>query len=569
MQICHRLRPNPILSTKPDNGFFSIEILGNFISLMKKALIYLLTLLTSAFTSHAQVNLTSSNLPLVIITTPQGQGIVNEPKITAAMKIIHHGNGRRNAPGDPGNVYDGVVGIELRGRHSSSLPQKPYGFETRDPYGENLNAPLLGMPEENDWILTANYNDKTFLRNLLAFEIFRKMGHYAPRTRYCEVILNGSYDGIYLLSEKIKQDNNRVDIAKLDPDENSGDDLTGGYIFSTDYYTDSDSWLSDYSPVNKPGARVHFVYCDPKPDELSAVQKTYLRNYVNSFESVLYSRDFADKRKGYNTYLDVNSFVDYFILGELTRNVDAYKKSRFFYKDKDSDGGLIHSGPPWDYDWAWKDITENCIHFNQTDGSGWAYRINECSAWPVPPSWEVRLMQDKDFSSRIHDRWFSLRKTILSEKSLHHVIDSVALLLDEAQKRHFTRWDILGRNVGTPEYGEQPDSYTGEIVKFKSWIARRLAWLDANMVGNPDPGNGLNTFYKVYPIPAGDQLNIESDKILISMEIYSVTGTRIRQITHGGANLATVNVSFLDPGLYIIRMRFASGEVVSCKFLKQ
>ncbi len=546
-----------------------IKNLGNFIRLMKKPLLYLLTLFFSGFLAQAQVNLTSTNLPLVIITTLGGQNIVNEPKITAEMKIIHNGGEQRNSPEDAGNIYDGTVGIEIRGRHSSSLPQKPYGFETRDIYGENLNVPLLGMPEENDWILTANYNDKTFLRNELAFEIFRKMGHYAPGTRYCEVVLNGRYDGIYLLCEKIKQDKNRVDIAKLNPDENSGDDLTGGYIFSTDYYTDDDSWLSDYSPVNKPGARVHFVYCDPKPEELSPVQKTYLRDHVNLFESVLYSKNFADIRSGYNIYLDVNSFVDYFIISELTRNVDAYKKSRFFYKDKDSDGGLIHSGPPWDYDWAWKDITENCIHFNQSDGSGWAYRINECGAWPVPPSWEVRLMQDKAFSSKIYNRWFSLRKTILSEEFLHHSIDSVALLLDEAQERHFTRWDILGRNVGTPEYGEQPDSYAGEIVKFKSWIARRLAWLDANMMGEPDPGNGTNTFYKIYPIPAGNQLTIESEKILTSLELYSVTGTKIMQKKLSGGNLVMVDVSFLDPGLYILRMRFASGEVVSRKFVKQ
>jgi len=536
---------------------------------MKKPPVYLLTLLLTAITAQSQVNLTSSNLPLVIITTPGGQSIVNEPKITASMKIIYNGAGQRNTSADPGNVYDGVVGIEIRGRHSSTLPQKPYGFETRDINGGNLNVSLLGMPEENDWILTANYNDKTFLRNLLAFEIFRKMGHYAPGTRYCEVILNGSYDGIYLLCEKIKQDKNRVDIAKLNPDENSGDDLTGGYIFSTDYYTASDSWLSDHSPVNKPGARVHYVYCDPKPDVLSEIQKAYLKDHVNSFEDVLYDRYFDDRHKGYNKYIDVNSFVDYFILSELTRNIDAYKKSRFFYKDKASDGGLIHSGPPWDFDWAWKDIKENCTHFSQSAGSGWAYRINECGAWPVPPSWEVRLIQDKNFSGRVYNRWFSLRKTILAEEYLHHLIDSAALLLDEAQERHFTRWDILGRNVGTPEYGEQPESYAGEIVKFKTWIARRLKWLDANMVGKPGTGNGDIAFYRIYPVPADGQLNIESEKIFTGLELYSVTGARLRQITHCSANQITVDISGLESGLYIIRIRFASGEVVSRKFVKQ
>lgn len=565
----NRNPPLPLFFKGKGRDRVKIKNLGNFISLMKNALLFLSVLAFTCRLLVAQVDLTSTNLPLIIIKTTDGQRIVNEPKITAEIKIIHNGCKQRNTPEDAGNIYDGIVGIEIRGRHSSSLPQKPYGFETRDEYGENLNVSLLEMPEENDWILTANYNDKTFLRNELAFDIFRKMGHYAPLSRYCEVILNGRYDGIYLLCEKIKQDRNRVDIAKLNPDENSGDDLTGGYIFSTDYYTDDDSWLSNHSPINKPGARVHFVYCDPKPEELSPVQKIYLRDHVNLFESVLYSKVFADKRSGYHKYLDVNSFVDYFIISELTRNVDAYKKSRFFYKDKDSDGGLIHSGPPWDYDWAWKDITENCIHFNQSDGSGWAYRINECGAWPVPPSWEVRLMQDKEFSGRIYKRYFSLRLTILSEEFLHHVIDSVALLLDEAQERHFTRWDILGRNVGTPEYGEQPDSYSGEIVKFKTWIARRLAWLDANMPGKPDTSNVPATFYRIYPVPASGQLNIESEKILISMEIYSVTGTRIKQINNGGRNPAVVDVSLLDPGLYIIRMKFASGEVVSRKFVKQ
>jgi hypothetical protein len=184
------------------------------------------------------------------------------------MKIIHNGSGQINNITDPGNIYSGKVGIEIRGRYSASLPQKPYGFETRDDAGNNLNVQILDMPEENDWILTANYNDKAFLRNYLAFDIFRKMGHYAPRTLFCEVVVNGQYQGIYLLGEKIKQDKNRVDITELNPDENTGDELTGGYIFVNDYYTESDSWLSKYSPLNRPGGDVYFVYYDPEPDQL-------------------------------------------------------------------------------------------------------------------------------------------------------------------------------------------------------------------------------------------------------------------------------------------------------------
>ncbi|MDZ7604017.1 MAG: CotH kinase family protein [Cyclobacteriaceae bacterium] len=133
--------------------------------------------------------------------------------------------------------------------YSASLPQKPYGIETRDQAGMNLSVPLFHMPAENDWILLANYNDKVFMRNSLAFQLFREMGHYAPRTMFCEAIVNGQYQGIYVFTEKIKRDKGRVDIAALNPDENSGDDATGGYIFKIDYYDGSNSWQSTFPPM--------------------------------------------------------------------------------------------------------------------------------------------------------------------------------------------------------------------------------------------------------------------------------------------------------------------------------
>lgn len=535
---------------------------------MKKDLIIFLVLLAGSFISaYSQL---TSNLPVVVINTPGGADIPDEPKITADMKIIFNGEGQTNDVNDPGNIYSGKAGIEIRGRYSASLPQKPYGFETRDDAGNNLNVPVLNMPEENDWILTANYNDKVFLRNVLAFELFRKMGHYAPRTAHCEVVLNGEYQGIYLLGEKIKQDKNRVDIARLNPDENSGDDLTGGYIFVNDYYDASNSWMSNYSPLNRPGTKVYFVYYDPDPDDLTTTQKNYLKGFADSFERILYSAGFQDRATGYRAYLDVNSFVDYFILGELSRNVDAYKKSRFYYKDKDSNGGLIHSGPPWDYDWAWKDITENCIHFNQTDGSGWAYRVNDCNNWPVPPSWEVRLLQDDAFANRIHNRYFALRNTILSETNLYHFIDSVALLLDEAQKRHYQKWDILGINVGTPEYGEQPETFSGEIEKFKNWIARRLTWLDTNMVGEPTLiEDHRQAIYRIFPNPATDYLHIESDGLIESVTIYTVAGYPVLEKHNYGDYSLSTEISQLKPGLYIARICFRAGEVVSQRFVKK
>ncbi len=511
----------------------------------------------------------SSNLPVVIIATKDGESIPDEPKITADMKIIWNGEGNRNNLTDPGNIYSGKVGIEIRGRYSATLPQKPYGFETRDSAGNNNNVPLLGMPVENDWVLTANYNDKTFLRSFLAFDIFRKMGHYATRSRYCEVVLNDDYQGIYLLGEKIKQDDNRVHIAKLKPDENSGDDLTGGYIFKNDYYTSSDSWVSNYSPLNKPGSDVYFVYYDPKPDVMSATQKKYLKDYVDAFESNLYGSDFKNNSTGYRAYLDVGSFVDYFILGEVARNVDAYKKSRFYFKDKNSNSRLIHSGPPWDYDWAWKDITEDCIQFDQTDGSGWAYKVNECDNWPVAPSWEVRLLQDDNFANRIHDRYFELRLDVLSQSHLFNVIDSVAALIDEAQQRHYNKWKILGINVGTPEYGDQPLTYAGEIEKFKCWITRRLNWLDANMLGkSSEGGNEYHAILRIFPNPASEHLTIESDTIITRIEIFNIMGSEVMVNATRIYYSTSFDISGLVPGLYFIKLHFSDGEILTRQFLK-
>jgi hypothetical protein len=520
----------------------------------------------------APIDFVSSNLPIVIITTEQGAAIKDEPKITADMKIIYHGDEKRNYVTDSGNIYSGKIGIEIRGAYSASLPQKPYGFETRDQAGNNINVPLLGMPSENDWVLLANYNDKTFLRNVLAFDIFHKMGNYSTRMRFCEVVLNNEYQGIYLLGEKIKQDSGRVNIAKLKSEDNYGDDVTGGYIIKTDYFTPTDSWKSNFSPVNKPGAKVYFVYHDPKPEDLTERQKTYIQDFINTLEITLYNPSFKAPVFGYKSFIDTKSFADYFILGEVSRNVDTYKKSRYFYKNKDSRDGLLHSGSSWDFDWAWRDLTENCLHFNKTDGSGWAYRVNECDAWPVPPSWEVRMLQDREFADLIHSRYFELRKNILSKTEIENTIDSVASLLDEAQTRHFQKWKILGINTGTPESCFQPATYSGVIAQFKSWIDTRLTWLDANMIGgivsvkkNPE----VQIKCRVFPNPVSNILYIESDKEINCMIIYDIKAMIVKELTDVcDFNLST-DLTGLKPGIYLVRIAFSNGEIAVTRIVKR
>jgi hypothetical protein len=510
------------------------------------------------------------DIPLVIVDVNGGFPVPDEPKIRAHMKLIDHGPGNLNYASDSGNIFDGRIGIEIRGAYSASLPQKPYGFETRNEQGENLNVSLLGMPEENDWILLANYNDKSFLRNALAGQIFRDMGHYAPRTRHCEVFVNNNYKGIYVLTEKIKRDNGRVDIARLQTTENHGDDVTGGYIFKTDYYSDEDSWISNYPPFHKPDASVHFVYYYPKPDVITEQQKSYLQDYVYAFEEVLHGPGFNNPSTGYAAYIDVKSFRDYFILSEVSRNVDAYKKSRYFFKDKESKGGKIHSGPPWDYDWAWKNIWD-CYMFQNTDGSGWAYQVNDCDVWPTPPVYMTRLLQDEHFANNLKQRYLSLRQTTLSTEYLFSYIDSVTNYLKEAQKRHYAQWDILGENVGAPEVDYIPTTFNSEIGKLKNWIETRLNWLDANMPGDAAGPLGEPDKYDIalwlFPNPSSDHVFIESNYSISSIELIQVSGTRVLLIQDISSNSFRISVSDLQPGLYLMHITSAGGERITRKLI--
>lgn len=510
------------------------------------------------------------DIPIIVIETNGGFPIPDEPKMKAHLKVVDHGRNQLNFIADSGNIYDGNSGIEIRGRYSSTLPQKPYGFETRNEASENLNVSLLGMPEENDWILLANYNDKSFLRNSLAGQIFRDMGHYAPRTRHCELIVNGSYDGIYVLTEKIKRDKNRVDIARLEETENFGDNVTGGYIFKTDYYSSEDSWTSAYPPFHKPGATVHFVFEYPDPHIITENQKAYLQDYVDSFEEVLHGPAFKDPVSGYAAFIDVSSFRDYFILSEVSRNVDAYKKSRFLFKDKESKGGKIHSGPAWDFDWAWKDIWD-CHMFTNTDGSGWAYQVNDCDVWPTPPVYMTRLLQDPHFANNLKKRYQTLRTTILSTESIFSYIDSVSTYLNEAQKRHYTRWDILGENVGAPEVGYIPTTFNAEMGKFKTWIETRLSWLDSNMPGNADGPLGADgqqeITLRLFPNPTSELVYIESNQAIMRIEILQVSGTRMLLNQNINALSSGINVSALPPGLYLVQIFLDNGERLSRKLV--
>lgn len=500
----------------------------------------------------------STNVPLIIIDTGD-KPIPDEPKIDCRIKIISNPSGI-NQPTDAATDYDGIAGIEIRGSSSKHYPQKPYLFETRDENGENLNISILGMPEENDWILLSNYNDKSFMRNILGYKLFQQLGHYAPRAKIVEVFVNKMYQGIYILTEKIKQDKNRVDIAKLLPEDTEGEELTGGYIFKIDYQGESDYWKSPYSPIDHPDYTVRFVYHDPDAEELNARQKFYLRNYVTSFESALYGNDYKDALNGYPNFIDVGSFIDYFIVSEISRNNDGFKKSRYFHKNKN---GKITAGPVWDFDWAWKNVDE-CFIFKATNGSGWAYKVNDCNPWVKSPGWMIKLFEDANLKKRTNCRYYEVRENILTDEYIFGLIDSIYQITQKPQEFHFKKWKTLGKNVGTPEIDEQPETYLGEVEKLKNWIEIRLNWLDENMPGTCDgeiPADlTVGKSFLVYPNPVENELNIVSNNTMQTIQLFNLTGRIFYSNNSIFKKWQKIDISDLTPGMYLVKIADVEGK---------
>jgi hypothetical protein len=519
------------------------------------------------------VKLDSSELPIVMINS-LSQPIPENTKINCLMDIKYNGAGSITHVSDPSNIYSGHIGIEIRGASSSSYPQKPYNLETRDAAGANLDVSLLGMPAENDWVLLSHFNDRSLLKNLLGYKLFEEMGNYSVRAQLCEVLLDSAYRGIYLIGEKVKRDSGRVDIAKLTAADTTGDDLTGGYILQQNYWNASNSFLSNYSPIDHPTFPVHFVYEYPAWDEILPAQKTYIAAFVDSLETALYSTDFANPVTGYRKYLDVPSFIDYFIVNEVSRNNDGFKKSVFFHKDKFSNGGKLKAGPVWDFDWAWKSIA-GCSIFEGYDGSGWAHHINDCFTDNYSTGWYIRLQQDSTFNNELRCAYENYRATVLDTAYLFAYIDSMGTLVNNAKERHFQKWPLLGKSGPAPDYGPVATTYAGELDSLKSWITKRLAWLDANIPGYCAPVGTVRPSVTqeviCHPNPANDHLMVSyslSAAAQVEVRLYNYLGEEVLAVEQtteaAGAHSLRLDTAPLAAGVYILQLR-RGAEVVNKK----
>ncbi len=443
------------------------------------------------------VEIGSSEIPYLVIET-KGVGILNEPKIPAELKVYVNKT-------EIQNVH---IGIEFRGSTSFRLSdKKSYGIETWDETGNDMDVEFFDFPMEEDFILMGQIVnledhyifDRTMMYHSFGYQLSRKIGRYASRTKFVELEINGTYQGVYVFMEKLKRDKNRINIEALNKSDTNPDSISGGYILKIDKTAGGDvaidqpleyfehnweddarysadiSFRSDYDiygniltfePYGPPYhskqyLETYFLYEYPKATNITEAQKLYIQQYIHDFETALLTDDFTSQERTYTDYLDLNSCVDFFILNEVCRNVDGYRLSTYMYKTRD---GKLNMGPIWDLNIGYD--TGDRVPFDD-----WVINYNNFvsqDAWMMP-FWWPRLMEDPLFRASLKARWSELRTGELNTNELLGMVDQSAnyLINNNAIQRNYSIWDAgLGVN------------YESSIESLKSYLDERTQWMD-------------------------------------------------------------------------------------------
>jgi len=435
--------------------------------LLRKSIVSVALLLQ--FVALGQVTFTDSNLPIVIINTDIDPDtglpmeIPDDPKILGDMKIIYRPDGSRNYMTDQTNPeflnYDGRMEIEIRGSSSQALPKKQYGWTTlQDDDISNNNVSLLGMPNENDWILNGLAFDPSLLRDYFSYNLTRQIGNYASRTRYCEVVINGEYKGLYVLQEKIKDDSNRVNIEEIEDTDNTLPNLSGGYITKADKTTGADpvAWeMESYVGWTE------FIHEMPKPEDVTPQQDSYIHSVFTSLETTTVANN-TDLANGYPSVIDVPTFVDFMLINELASNADAYQISTFFHKDR---GGKLRAGPVWDMNLTFgNDLFDLGFDRSHTDVWQFSDGGNEGAKF-----W-TDLFENPMYKCYMAKRWNELTAAgqPLNYTAMSSYIDDIVEEISEAAVREQAQWGTV-------------PSHALEIANMKTWLAERVAWMTANI----------------------------------------------------------------------------------------
>lgn len=421
----------------------------------------------------------SSDLPIVVVDTLRA-GISASGRTPALMHVYDlQEDGRARLDQTP--VFQGLSSLKVRGSSTEGRPKKAFSVEIQDVHGNDRDVSLLGMPEESDWILYAPYNfDRALMRNPLVYELSRSIGRYAVRTRFCEVYVNQrgrplsatSYVGVYVLMEKIKRGQDRVDMDKVLQRHTALPEVSGGYMLKIDRLDPGDSGFT--------GGSQALAFVEPKESEVTSAQRSFLVNYLNNMNRSLRNRDYTAATPAYDRYVDEAAWIDFHILNEFTKNPDGFRLSTYMYLPRD---GRLTFGPVWDFD-----RTMGCDDDNRAaNPAGWSgvHRYG----------WWSQLFRNPNFEQAYIDRWQFLREGVFSTENLHAIIDRMAEELSESSERNFQKWPLL-RSVS---------AWRTEVRQLKNWVRDRAKWMDGQYLAPPrwdtQPG----------PVPEDGFVRFQSD----------------------------------------------------------
>jgi len=412
----------------------------------------------------------SSQLPLMVLDDYGAGSPTKEVELTTALLLIEPSDGTSTLA-LPASIAS-RAGIHLRGQTSAEFDQKGYKLELWDSSNTDVDRPLAGLPDESDFVLHNPYVDKSLVRNAFTYGLGPELGLLAPKFAFVELYLNtdnrpldeDDYQGVYLLVESIKNSKNRLDLAQLREGDTDASQLSGGYILKFELD------VAEAPTIPCAASRDSVCWLDlevadpklPNPEQLA-----WIGGHVQEFHDALFSDTFTDPGLGYASFIERESFVNYFILQEFTRNLDAYIRSMYLFKDRDQPLTL---GPLWDYN-----LMGGIGCCGNDPIEGWQYEVARNGD---ANGWFQRLVQDQSFLTRVSARYRELRQGPLSDAAIDQRIAALTAPLAQAASRHFARWPILTQAEITYFLTSPAPTWEEQVSSLSNWLHRRAAWLD-------------------------------------------------------------------------------------------
>lgn len=466
-----------------------------------------------------------TNLPTVSIHTVDAQDITSKEEYVKGIISVVYENGTR--------IYTDSLEIRGRGNNSWGHPKKPYRIKLAE------STRLMNLPAKaRNWTLINNYGDKTLMRNILSFDFSRRveMPYTSPAVAV-DVVLNGDYKGSYQLCDHIDVRKNRINIEEM-----KATDLTGGYLIEIDAYAGGEPKHFNSNQYDIP---VSIKY--PDEDEIVLAQENYIKKHFNKWTNAVSSSNYEDAETGFRKYMDVESFLRYFLVEEYSGNTDAYWSIRLAkYKDDDK----FYFGPAWDFDLAFEnDWRTYPINTRAWDTGEWVCFSDASSAAGGMKELVKRIFSDEEIEKKLEKIYSHYRdKNIISKEKLVAVVDSCAELLSQSQDLNFKRWQILNTQVHENPviYG----SYDGEVDNVRNYVAERIEWLDSKL--NYVPGLTPSAFGQA---PSNVKIWTENNTIHLSglsagflLRVVDVSGHLVSETEINSNNFSL----YLNSGLYLI-----------------